>query len=100
MNESEEKSLRLNILEMLNYNRSRKLRKKMSDLDILGQLHSVYALSDKKPTGKQVGAALIYLLDRKLVDELELGDVSVYAMTSRGKELLQGIYDGVDTAVI
>ncbi len=100
MNESEEKSLRLNILEMLNYNKSRKLRKKISDLDILGQLHSIYALSDKKPTGKQVGAALIYLLDRKLVNELELGDVSVYAMTRKGKELLQGIYDGDDTAVI
>lgn len=100
MKESYQKTLRLNVLEMLNYNKSRKLRKKLSDLDILGQLHSIYSLSDIKPTGREVGEALIYLLDRKLIDELELGDVSVYAMTRQGKELLQGIYDGDDTAVI
>jgi hypothetical protein len=100
MDKSFEKTLRLNILELLNYNKSRKLMKKLSDLDILGQLHTIYSVTGRKPSGKEVGEAIIYLLDRNLVKELEMGDVSVYAMTRQGRELLQGIYDGDDTAVI
>ncbi|MHA2027878.1 MAG: hypothetical protein ACW99A_00185 [Candidatus Kariarchaeaceae archaeon] len=100
MKDSFEKTLRLNILELLNYNKSRRLRKKLSDLDILGQLHSIYSVSERKPSGKEVGNSIIYLLDRNLIKELEMGDVSVYTMTRQGKELLQGIYDGDDTAII
>ena len=94
------KTLRLNILELLNYHKSRKLMKKLSDMDILGQINMIYSVSDTKPTGIQVGEALIYLLERKFVKELPLGGVTVYAITDDGKQLLRGIYDGDDTAII
>lgn len=100
MSDQYNKTLRLNILEFLNYNKSSKLKKKLSDLDILGQIHMIYSVSGKIPSGKEVGESIIYLLDRDYIEELPLGDISVYAMTPRGKELLQGIYDGDDTAII
>ena len=74
--------------------------KKLSDMDILGQINMIYSVSDTKPTGVQVGEAIIYLLERKFVKELPPGGVTVYAITDDGKQLLRGIYDGDDTAII
>ncbi|OLS26479.1 MAG: hypothetical protein HeimC2_14960 [Candidatus Heimdallarchaeota archaeon LC_2] len=94
------KTLRLNILELLNYQKSRKLMKKLSDMDVLGQIHVIYSVSETKPSGVEVGEALIYLLDRNFIKELPLGGITVFAITEEGKKLLRGIYDGEDTAII
>ncbi|MCH8906631.1 MAG: hypothetical protein IH840_06040 [Candidatus Heimdallarchaeota archaeon] len=94
------KTLRLNILELMTSSKIRKNKKKVSDVDILGQIHIIYTISQRKPTGVEVGEAIIYLLDRRLIEELPLGDVSVYAMTDEGKRVLTGIYDEDDTAFL
>ena len=94
------RTLRINILELLKPKKTNKIRKKLSDLDILGQLNTIYSVSERKPTGLEVGEAIIFMLDRNIIEEHPLGDVQVYAMTDKGVELLEAIYDGDDTAII
>jgi hypothetical protein len=95
-----ESTLRLNMLEIVNYSKSRKNRKRYSLADVLGQLHSVYQLSDKKPSPLEIADALEYLKDRGLVEETILGSVEMYYINDQGRDLLQRISEGDDTAII
>ena len=95
-----ESSLRLNLLEIMNYSRTRKNRKRHSIADILGQLHSVYQVSEDKPSVLQIADAVQYLLERELIEETMVGEVEMYYISDDGRELLQQIAEGDDTAII
>ncbi|MHA2501589.1 MAG: hypothetical protein ACXAE3_01770 [Candidatus Kariarchaeaceae archaeon] len=95
-----ESTLRLNMLEIVNYSKSRKNRKRYSLADILGQLHSVYQLSESKPSPLEIADAIEYLKDRGLIEETMVGDVEVYYINTNGRDLLQRISEGDDTAII
>ena len=94
------KTLRLNILELMNYSKVRKNRKRLSDRDVLGQIHGIYQLAERKPTALEIGDSMVYLLNRNLIEESQMGEVPMYHMTEDGRELLKGIYEDDDTAII
>ncbi|MDH5645389.1 MAG: hypothetical protein OEZ01_05250, partial [Candidatus Heimdallarchaeota archaeon] len=93
-------TLRLNILEMTDYGKNRLNRKKYSIVDFYHQLENIYQFADQKPTKEDIENALQYLIDRSLLDKLEMGDVFVYAINEEGRELLQLLNEGDDTAII
>lgn len=95
-----ESTLRLNLLEILDYSRVRKNRKRYSLADILGQLYSVYQLADDKPSAEEIADAVQYLTERELIEETMVGEVEMYYILDDGRDLLQRIAEGDDTAII
>ena len=88
------------MLEIVNYSKSRRNRKRYSLADVLGQLHSVYQLSEKKPTPLEIADAIEYLKDRSLIEETMVGAIEMYYINENGRDLLQRISEGDDTAII
>lgn len=95
-----ESTLRLNLLEILDYSKTRKNRKRYSLADILGQLHSIYQLSEEKPTAENIADTIAYLLERELIEETMVGEVEMYYINNDGRDLLKRIAEGDDTAII
>jgi predicted transcriptional regulator len=94
------KTLRLNMLELMNYSKIRKNKKKFSVDDIFFQLHSIYQLSGRKPNPTEIIDALEYLERRSLIEASPLGDVDVHSITNKGRDLLRKLSEGDETAVI
>ncbi|MHA2253110.1 MAG: hypothetical protein ACXAD7_22295 [Candidatus Kariarchaeaceae archaeon] len=94
------KTLRLNMLELMNYSKIRRNKKRFSIVDVYNQVESIYVVSERKPEEEEIQVALNYLLGRSLIDKHPMGDVFVHSITDKGRELLGLIYDGDDTAVI
>jgi len=93
-------TLRLNLLEILNYSRTRKNRKRYSLADILGQLQAVYQVSEDKPSAVQIADAVYHLVERNLIEETMVGEVEMYYINKEGRDLLQRIAEGDETAII
>jgi hypothetical protein len=95
-----EKTLRLNLLEIVNYSKIRKNRKRYSLVDILNQINAIYQVTDNKPETEQIADAIDYLLQRSLIEVTEVGEVDMFYISEKGRELLQMIAEGDDTAII
>jgi hypothetical protein len=95
-----EKTLRLNLLEIVNYSKIRKNRKRYSLADILNQINAIYQVSNKKPDIEQIADAMDYLLQRSLIEVTEVGEVDMFYISEKGRDLLQMIAEGDDTAII
>ena len=94
------KNLRLNMLELMNYSKTRKNKKRFSIADVCQQLESIYLVSSRKPKIDEINVAMKYLIDRSLIDNHPMGDVMVHTITDKGRELLKLIAEGDDTAII
>ena len=93
-------TLRLNLLEILDYGKNRKNRKRYSLADILAQLHSIYLVAYQKPETIQIADAIQYLLERSLIENVQVGDVEMYYINDQGRDLLERIGEGDETAII
>lgn len=93
------RTLRLNLLEMMNYSRTIKNIKRYSDADMMVQLESLYRFSHKKPSHEDLVGALIFLLKRNLLDVSQMGSIDMYSISERGRETLARVADGDDTVI-
>ncbi len=92
-------TLRLNLLEMLNYSRTIKNKKRYSDADLMVQLDNLYQFAEKKPDHKDLEQALIFLIKRSLIEDSKMGSIDVYSISERGRETLDRVADGDDTVI-
>ena len=93
-------TLRINLLEMLNYSRVNKIKKRVSVADVLNQIDILYQLVDYKPSVNEVEEALLFHLKRSYISKSTMGDIEVYSITERGRDIIRRLDDGDETVVI
>jgi hypothetical protein len=85
---------------MLSYSRVHKIKKRLSLADMLNQIDLLYKLVDTKPSVEVVEEALLFHMKRSYISKSMMGDIEVYSITERGKEILTRLGDGDETVVI
>ena len=93
-------TLRINLLEMLNYSRVNKIKKRVSIADVLNQIDILYQLVDYEPTVGEVEEALSFHLKRSYISKSMMGEIEVYSITERGRDIIRRLDDGDETVVI
>ncbi len=100
MDKNFQQSLRINILEFLYYPKNQKIKKTISFADIYSQLKTLYSLSPQKIDKDIVKEGLNFLLERSMCDVTMVGDVEMYYLTDKGRDVLKRLADGDETVVV
>ncbi len=93
------KTLRLNILEMLKPSAARKNRPKLTDVDFLAKIKSLYILSKRKPTKDETMKCIKDLIDFGYVKESKMDSVTIWSITDKGVDALKQLSHGEEVKI-